>query len=149
MLETTDAKGRTPTYNSWRCMRDRCLNTNAGNYKYYGGRGINICKRWSKSKNFLADMGIRPPNTTLDRKNNNKNYNKSNCRWATKTEQNRSKRSIQLITWCGQSMYSWEWAKFLKLELDTVNNYKRKIRLGIYDESIIEKRIQLIHGVEV
>ena len=72
------------TYTSWQAMKDRCFNTNHVNYHLYGGRGITVCKRWVKSfKNFLKDMGKRPPLKTLDRKNTNRNYTPSNCRWAT------------------------------------------------------------------
>ena len=82
-------------YNSWQSMRQRCLNPNYHHYKDYGGRGISICGRWLDSfEAFLADMGGKPSqHHTLDRKNNNGNYNKRNCRWATSKEQasNRSR----------------------------------------------------------
>ena len=76
-------------------MRQRCLNPNYHHYKDYGGRGISICTRWLDSfEAFLADMGRKPSqHHSLDRKNNNGNYNKHNCRWATSKEQasNRSR----------------------------------------------------------
>lgn len=83
-----------PTYYLWQAMLQRCVNPNHVAYGRYGGRGIAVCKRWYKFENFLADMGQRPANDlTLERINNNKNYCKSNCKWATMKEQanNRSK----------------------------------------------------------
>lgn len=86
----------TPTYNTWKCMVARCTNPKQTNYKDYGGRGIKICAAWRKFENFFSDMGIRPDGTQIDRKNNNGNYEPSNCRWVTPKENsnNRRKRSI-------------------------------------------------------
>lgn len=68
-------------------MRSRCSCKTNKKYKRYGGRGISICKRWAKFKNFYLDMGERPVGTTLDRINNDRNYSPSNCRWATQQTQ--------------------------------------------------------------
>ena len=77
-----------PTYSSWASMIQRCTNPNAGGYHRYGGRGIRVCERWRDSyAAFLADVGPRPPGRTLDRINNDGNYEPGNCRWATKSEQ--------------------------------------------------------------
>ena len=80
------------TYQCWRKMRTRCENPNATRYADYGGRGITVCERWHDFAGFLADMGEQPPGLTLDRKDNDGNYEPGNCRWATRAEQNRNQR---------------------------------------------------------
>lgn len=86
-------KKKTPTYITWKAMRNRCYYPKIHNYNSYGGRGIIVCERWKNSfENFLEDMGERPEGTTLDRINPNGNYEPSNCRWATNEEQSKNKR---------------------------------------------------------
>ena len=85
--------GTTRTYYTWTGMIARCTQPHHGHYKYYGARGIKVCDRWLNSfENFLADMGERPAGRTIDRKNNDGNYEPSNCRWATPKEQVRNQR---------------------------------------------------------
>jgi len=79
-------------YRTWQNMLDRCKSTGK-QYKRYSLRGIKVCKRWEKFENFLEDMGERPEGKTLDRIDNNKGYSKSNCRWATRAQQQRNMNS--------------------------------------------------------
>lgn len=77
----------TPEYSAWKDMKRRCLNPKAKNYRRYGGRGVSICERWMEFSLFLADMGTRPQGLSLERINNNGNYEPGNCKWATDLEQ--------------------------------------------------------------
>ncbi len=85
-----------PTYNSWRAMRARCLRPDDSRYPDYGGRGIKICDRWMVFANFLADMGERPEGLTLDRIENDGDYEPGNCRWAGKLVQARNSSHFKL-----------------------------------------------------
>lgn len=103
-------------WRSWVAMRDRCMNPRNKAWKHYGGRGITVCQRWQESfENFYADMGARPPGTSLDRKDNSLGYTPENCRWATEEEQHNNKRSNVLVDLDGDVRTMAAWARHFKV----------------------------------
>jgi hypothetical protein len=105
-----------PEHYVWRTMIARCSNPKASGYEYYGGKGIKVCVRWKEYKNFLADMGNRPSaDHSLDRINTAGDYRPSNCKWSTRSEQQKNKTTTKWYTngeFVGTLV---ECAKFLKV----------------------------------
>jgi hypothetical protein len=89
---TKHGLSRSRAFQCWKNMKARCLNPQHRQYPDYGGRGITVCERWLIFENFYADMGDPPPGLSLDRINNNGNYERGNCRWATVAEQLANRR---------------------------------------------------------
>lgn len=91
MGKVTHGMFGTPIYKVWGTMVQRCTNPNAPHWERYGGRGIKCCARWLVFANFYEDMGPRPSDKhSIDRIDNDGHYEPSNCRWATKSEQNQN-----------------------------------------------------------
>lgn len=110
----------TPTYRSWQSMTARTTNPNNPNFHKYGAIGIGVCKRWRSFTLFLVDMGERPPHTTLDRIDNSKGYEPSNCRWATPKQQAKNSSNPRLITFNGITRNVSEWAEHIGIAMTTL-----------------------------
>jgi hypothetical protein len=92
-------------YRTWQSMLSRCYNPKATKYPSYGAVGITVCSAWRDDfAAFLADMGVRPEGTTLDRVDSARGYEPGNCRWATATEQNRNRKNVTKHDWFGRSL---------------------------------------------
>lgn len=104
-------------YTTWECIKARCLNENNHSYHRYGGRGITICDRWKDSfESFLADMGARPSGHSIDRINNDGNYEPGNCKWSTRQEQQGNRCTSHLITWQGETHCAAWWERKLGMK---------------------------------
>lgn len=110
--------GKRPTgaYRTWIEMRRRCRAPEGKvGFSNYSGRGIRVCKRWQSFENFLADMGERPPGASIERIDNGRGYEPSNCRWATTREQGRNRRTNETAVYRGQRRTLIEWAEFANI----------------------------------
>lgn len=142
-VHTIHGMTKTPEYGSWNRMRHRCYFTTDKSYKDYGGRGITVCERWKTNfKNFFDDMGLRPsPKHTIDRINNNGNYEPTNCKWSTRSEQMRNKRiqkksksGISGVYWRGNSK---KWRSHIFVN-------KKVIHLGTFSKLEDAKHARLL-----
>jgi hypothetical protein len=112
---------------TWSAMKARCSNPKLRCYKSYGGRGIKVCARWLESfANFYADMGPRPDGMSLDRIDNDGDYEPGNCRWATQLQQARNQRSNVVLEHNGERKTVSEWAQILGVPTTTI--YSRHAR---------------------
>jgi hypothetical protein len=100
-----------PAYYCWATMKQRCKNPRASKYGFYGARGVTYCDRWEKFANFIADMGPRPPGTTLDRIDSNGNYEPGNCRWANHEEQHNNTRRNVFVEFGGKNLTLSQWSR--------------------------------------
>ena len=113
-INATHGRSQTPVYRVWTSARSRCRNVNDKEYPNYGGRGISFSAEWDRFVQFLADMGERPDGMTLERKDNDQGYCKSNCRWATKREQQQNTRRNRRYTYLGETHCESEWLRLLR-----------------------------------
>ena len=130
----TVGREKKKTYSSFRGMKERCFNPKNSHFKYYGGRGITVCDRWLEKEgrgflNFLEDMGERPDELTLDRKDHNGNYNPDNCVWSSISSQNFNigikKNNSSGRTGVKPSVNGKKWLAFIR--------YGKPIYLGTFD----------------
>jgi hypothetical protein len=118
-----------PHFYVWESMLARCYNPKTHNYHRYGGRGIHVCERWRTSMAaFFQDMGPRPSDDhTIERIDNDSNYEPSNCRWATKVEQANNRRSCRYVTIDGETLTVSQWCVRNGIRRATV---KKRVRGG-------------------
>ncbi|NUP53400.1 MAG: hypothetical protein HOW97_39675 [Catenulispora sp.] len=108
-------------------MLSRTGNPKNSEYHNYGGRGITVCDQWRSYENFAADMGQTfSPELELDRTDVDGPYSPENCRWATRAEQQRNKRTNHAITWRGRTLVVTDWAELLGLKPNTVVHRLRR-----------------------
>lgn len=110
---STHGKSKTRVHHLWSGMLARCNNPNQDNYCRYGARGISVCQRWHQFEAFLADMGEPPPGASLDRIDNDGNYEPGNVKWSTKHEQERNKRTNRWIEYNGERHVLADWARLI------------------------------------
>lgn len=120
-------------YTTWSSMKARCGNKRHHAYKRYGGRGIKVCDRWKDFRFFLEDMGLRPAGMTLDRIDNDGDYSKENCRWATMREQCNNRVSNIPVSINGVSISFMEFSEMLSIPPKTLNwrIFKKKLPLHL------------------
>ncbi len=136
----TAGDSTTREYNAWVAMRSRCENPKNERYHRYGGRGIRVCDPWRKSfETFLSDMGSCPPGMSIDRKDNDGDYEPENCRWATELEQANSRSNNRRIEYMGQVRTLAEWSRELKMEYGRLQS---RLDRGWSVEMAFDKRIK-------
>lgn len=128
-----------PTYRSWFAMKSRCTNPNNIGYEDYGGRGITVCDRWLEFVNFLEDMGEKPKGKSLDRIDNDGNYEPGNCRWADNITQANNTRKNRYLTHNGRTQSLSEWARELGFHRETLR--KRLAQMSVRESLTKPKRI--------
>lgn len=117
----------TLTYTSWLAMHRRCRELKHKGFFYYGARGVLVCRRWKIFKNFLADMGERPKEATLSRKNNDGNYEPTNCEWCLNhSEQMKNRRNTRWVIYEGQQMTLTDFAKRIGIVMSALSNRARQ-----------------------
>lgn len=132
-----DGRTGNDLFDIWRHMMARCRNPKWRNYKLYGGRGIDVCERWMDFWNFVADMGPRPTGQTIERKDNNGNYEPGNCRWATPAEQGNNRRTNVLITVNGETKTMSQWSRETGIGLTTI---RARLARGWAPDDVVNRR---------
>ena len=131
----------TRIYNCWIALIGRCTNKENVNYKWYGGRGINVCKRWFNSfESFRSDMGDMPENMTIERVDNNGDYKPSNCRWATYMEQGKNKSNNVKIKVGGQNLILSDLARMRGVSRQAIN-CKYKALINLFSSDVANKKM--------
>jgi hypothetical protein len=131
---TTHGHSRSPEYMVWIGLRSRCNNKRSKDYANYGGRGIKVCARWdSDFMAFLADMGPRPSGEhSVERSDNNGDYEPTNCYWGTRVEQSNNRRTNVRVIFGGRELSMKEYADALGVSYHCAWNRHRKATKAIH-----------------
>ena len=133
------AKDHKRAFNAWNAAVQRCHNEDNPKYPGWGGRGIKVCKRWRNSfAAFLSDMGDPPLGKELDRKDNNKGYSPTNCRWATKLQNMNNRRNTTYLKFKGETKPLRDWAREVGIEANTI---WYRLRNGWTIEKALTRRV--------
>jgi hypothetical protein len=137
----THGKTRTPEYRAWQKMKGRCYDPNDISFPNYGGRGIRVCDRWKDDPiAFMDDMGPRPgKGWSLDRIDSSSDYSPENCRWATRTTQNRNSRRNRVLTLRGVTKTLAEWSALSGTSAILIH---KRIQLGWSEEDAVYKPVR-------
>lgn len=126
-----------PAYNCWKKMRTRCRNSKDGHYKWYGAKGVTVCARWDRFSAFIEDMGPRPSSKhTIERIDNDKGYEPTNCRWATQTEQNKNRGFVARLRVGNATLFTADVAKIVG---KTRQYITRLVASGLTLEQVLAK----------
>jgi hypothetical protein len=123
IVKRTHGKSNTRLHRIWSAMRARCYNLNSHEYDRYGGRGIEVCEEWRSNFESFYEWAIKngyADSLSIDRINNDGNYEPSNCRWATNKVQASNRRTIRLIEYKGEKKILMDWAETLKINYHTL-----------------------------
>lgn len=135
----------TKIHNSWRGMRERCINKNHNHYKSYGGRGITVCDEWNDIDNGFINFYNWAMNNgyeeglTIERIDVNGNYEPSNCKWVTNTEQANNKRNTIYLKYNNKTQSLLDWCKELNLNYTLVRSRIKKYNWSIEKAFTTEK----------
>lgn len=135
------------TYKSWDAMKQRCTNPNSPDYYRYGAVGVKVCDRWLNSfENFLADMNVRPPGTTIHRYPKLAgNYEPGNCIWGTDEEQSSSKVNTQYLTYNGETERLVVWAEEMNIPVDLL---RRRYKAGLTGDDLFAPSYSRYKGIK-
>lgn len=135
--KTTHGLSKTRLYNIHALMMRRCYNPKYPDFKNYGGRGVTVCSRWHDLSAFVSDNSDEHEGKSLDRIDNSKGYSPENCRWTTKTQQQRNMRSNRTISAFGKSLCLSEWAETTGISTCTI---RRRLSRGLKPEQALSPK---------